>query len=92
MTMPSQIEIEAETVPWRALFGRDHLGALLMVCLGVWLHAADSLVVATMMPAIVADIGASGWWRGTSRFTRSARSLWVLPAACWRCVWGWAAR
>ena len=26
-------------------------------CLGVWLHAADSLLISTMMPAIVTDIG-----------------------------------
>ena len=28
-----------------------------MLCLGVWLHAADMLVTATLMPSVVADIG-----------------------------------
>jgi len=28
-----------------------------LVCLAVWLHAADSLLVSTMMPVIIADIG-----------------------------------
>lgn len=30
---------------------------LVAACLGVWLHAADSLLVSTMIPAIVDDIG-----------------------------------
>ncbi len=28
-----------------------------MLCVGIWLHAADSLVTATIAPAIVDDIG-----------------------------------
>ncbi len=28
-----------------------------MLCVGIWLHAADSLVTATIAPAIIADIG-----------------------------------
>ena len=28
-----------------------------MLCLGVWLHAADSLLAATVMPSAVAEIG-----------------------------------
>lgn len=31
--------------------------SLVLVCLGIWLHAADSLLVATMVPAIVKDLG-----------------------------------
>ena len=46
-----------ETASWRDILSRDHAGPLILVCLGVWLHAADSLVIATMMPAIVAEIG-----------------------------------
>ncbi len=42
---------------WSALLAGGNAGRLLLVCFGVWLHAADSLMVATMMPAIVADIG-----------------------------------
>lgn len=42
---------------WRDLLRRDTAASLALVCLGVWLHAADSLIVATMMPAIVDGIG-----------------------------------
>lgn len=44
-------------VAWREIVSTEHRGALALVCTGVWLHAADALVVATMMPSIVADIG-----------------------------------
>ncbi len=44
-------------VAWRELFTRTHAPALALVGMGVWLHAADSLLVATMMPAMVADLG-----------------------------------
>src|SRR6516225_2822094 len=33
------------------------LGRFVVLCLGVWLHAADSLVTATVVPAMVAEIG-----------------------------------
>ncbi|MCZ6764165.1 MAG: MFS transporter [Alphaproteobacteria bacterium] len=46
-----------DAVNWDELLTRRHALSLSSVCLGVWLHAADSLLVATMMPAIVADIG-----------------------------------
>ncbi len=42
---------------WAALLSGASLARLVIVCFGVWLHAADSLLVATMMPKIVADIG-----------------------------------
>ncbi len=45
------------SVSWREVLTRQHGPALILVCMGVWLHAAESLLVATMMPAIVADIG-----------------------------------
>ena len=42
---------------WRELWDSGQLGRFVLLCLGVWLHAADSLVTATAVPAIVADIG-----------------------------------
>ncbi len=48
---------EANSVSWREVLTRQHGQALVLVCMGVWLHAAESLLVATMMPAIVAEIG-----------------------------------
>lgn len=44
-------------VSWREFLGNTGTGALALVCLAVWLHAADSLIVATMLPSIVAEIG-----------------------------------
>lgn len=44
-------------VPWRELLTSRYTPALALVCLAVWLHAADSLIVATMLPSIVADVG-----------------------------------
>lgn len=58
-------ETEAETfVSWRAFLGSPFAASLALVCLAVWLHAADSLIVATMLPSIVAEIGGAalvGW-------------------------------
>ncbi|MCB2117045.1 MAG: MFS transporter [Rhodobacteraceae bacterium] len=42
---------------WGEILAPQHLAALVLVCLGPWLHAADALLVTTMMPAIVAGIG-----------------------------------
>ncbi len=50
-------EADSSTVRWSELLNRQHALALALVCLSVWLHAADSLLVATMMPAIIAEIG-----------------------------------
>lgn len=51
-------------VSWREFLGSPYAASLTLVCLAVWLHAADSLIVATMLPSIVADIGGAalvGW-------------------------------
>lgn len=51
-------EKETETlVSWREFLGSSHTASLAVVCLAVWLHAADSLIVATMLPSTVAEIG-----------------------------------
>ena len=42
---------------WREIRETGRLGRFVLLCIGIWLHAADSLVTATAMPAIVADIG-----------------------------------
>ncbi len=55
---PPLRESDADSfVPWRELLASAYAPALGLVCLAVWLHAADSLIVATMLPAIVTDIG-----------------------------------
>ncbi len=48
---------QQEHAKWRDIFSRHYATPLAMVCMGVWLHAADGLLVSTMLPAIVADIG-----------------------------------
>lgn len=49
--------IGSPAVGWRDLSRDGNLARLVLVCFGVWLHAADGLMVVTMMPRIVADIG-----------------------------------
>jgi MFS family permease len=42
---------------WRELAEAPGLGQFALLCLGAWLHAADTLVTATIVPAAVEDIG-----------------------------------
>jgi MFS family permease len=49
---------------WRTLVTGGNATRIAVVSLGVWLHAADGLLVATMIPAIVGEIGGArliGW-------------------------------
>lgn len=48
---------ESDYVTWAEVLRGRYAASVLLCCLGVWLHAADALVVTTMMPAIVAEIG-----------------------------------
>ena len=50
-------QTESGTVAWGEILNATYGPSLIVVSLGVWLHAADSLLVATMLPAIVAEIG-----------------------------------
>ncbi len=57
-------DLSNQEAGWRVLASGGNATKLAVVSLGVWLHAADSLLVATMIPAIVADIGGArliGW-------------------------------
>lgn len=47
----------SETVNWRAVLSGPNRKLFLVLCFGVWLHAADSTVIATLMPVVVADLG-----------------------------------
>ncbi|MGH7188818.1 MAG: MFS transporter, partial [Acetobacteraceae bacterium] len=42
---------------WRELRATGRLVSFVVLCLGVWLHAADSFLAATTMPAAVQEIG-----------------------------------
>ncbi|SDG42618.1 MFS transporter [Sulfitobacter delicatus] len=54
---PDSIETPNAYVSWGEFLGSAYAASLALVCLAVWLHAADSLIVATMLPSIVAEIG-----------------------------------
>lgn len=47
----------SDKVRWSEITNQHYGWPLALICLGVSLHALDSLVVATMMPAIVGEIG-----------------------------------
>lgn len=49
------------SVRWREVLNKKYTSSLVLVCLGVWLHAADGLIVATMMPSIVTEIGGEAY-------------------------------
>jgi MFS family permease len=53
---------------WQELRASGALGRFGVLCLGVWLHAADSLVTATVLPAIVHDIGGIAYVSWTIAF------------------------
>jgi len=42
---------------WADLLGAGRLPRFALICLGVWMNAADSLVTATIMPSVGADLG-----------------------------------
>ena len=44
-------------VGWREVVTREHLPRLLVLCLAIWLHAANTMLAATTMPEAVGDIG-----------------------------------
>jgi hypothetical protein len=50
-------EAKTQHVPWTTLTQEGHLSRMLLLCFGVWLYAADSTLVATVMPVAVEDIG-----------------------------------
>lgn len=50
---------------WRDLLGEGRLPRFALICLGVWLNAADSLVTATIMPSVGADLGGYAYFSWT---------------------------
>ena len=47
----------AEDRTWRDLLADGRLPRFALICLGVWLNAADSLVTSTIMPSVGAQLG-----------------------------------
>ena len=78
-------EIQSTIVPWSELAREGHLPRLLVLCFGIWLYAADSTLVATVMPAAVEEIGGLPYlsWTYTlyqlgSVVTGAVMGIWVL--------------
>jgi len=60
MTQPETSNPQAATdaaPSWKLLFVDGNFPRLAILCLGVWLHAADATLVATVMPVAVDEIG-----------------------------------
>ncbi len=51
------MQVHAQRAGWREVMTRRHLPRLLVLCLAIWLHAANMLLAATTLPEAVADIG-----------------------------------
>ena len=47
---------------WADLLADGRLPRFALICLGVWLNAADSLVTATIMPSVGAQLGGYGYF------------------------------
>jgi MFS family permease len=50
---------------WSELLGRDRLPQVVVLCLSIWLHAADTLLTATVMPTAVTEIGGVAYMHWT---------------------------
>lgn len=48
---------DAAANTWADLLAEGRLPRFALICLGVWLNAADSLVTATILPSVGADLG-----------------------------------
>ena len=53
----TQTAFDPDSARWKDLLAGGHLPRFLILCFGVWLHAADSTLVATVLPSAVDDIG-----------------------------------
>jgi MFS family permease len=51
------MDAAATRVPWSDVLGEGRLPRFVLICLAVWLNAADSLIAATIMPSVARSIG-----------------------------------
>ncbi|MED5364884.1 MAG: MFS transporter, partial [Pseudomonadota bacterium] len=47
----------SETARWRELLAADVWPPVALFCFGIWLHAADATLIATILPVAVDEIG-----------------------------------
>ncbi|MEM7194223.1 MAG: MFS transporter [Pseudomonadota bacterium] len=57
MTKSEETIAVDRVVKWRDLINRKYLSDLLILALAIWLHAANSMLTTTIMPAAVDEIG-----------------------------------
>ena len=50
---------------WSQLLVEGRLARFALICLGIWLNAADSLMTATIMPSVAAEIGGYAYFAWT---------------------------
>lgn len=55
--MSDNPEPVAESSSWGELLKAPFFARYILLCLGIWLNAADSLVTATIMPSVAAQLG-----------------------------------
>lgn len=55
----------SEKTGWGQLLIEGRLARFALICLGIWLNAADSLMTATIMPSVAADIGGYAYFAWT---------------------------
>lgn len=62
--MAAQLEDAEAAAPatWADLLDEGRLPRFALICLGVWLNAADSLVTATIMPSVGRELGGYGYF------------------------------
>ena len=49
--------MQNKATTWRQMLTGQYAPSLALICLAVWLHAADSTLIATLIPVITQDIG-----------------------------------
>ena len=57
----SAIEAQGKVPGWGALLASRDIGRITVLSFGVWLHAADELMVSTITPAMIGDIGGTAF-------------------------------
>src|SRR5436190_23958761 len=57
MTVTVDTRKDGALAGWGDLLGEGRLPRFALICLGVWLNAADSLVTATIMPSVGRSLG-----------------------------------
>jgi MFS family permease len=53
---------DARDTGWGALVTAERLPRFALVCVGVWLNAAEIMMTATVMPSVAADIHGDAWF------------------------------